>query len=406
MTTNRRVTGVDESVNHWTKRRRKGGRKLGQEFDVRKNALNAWRLTLAVGVILCHAFPLTGRRVLYAPADQLINHVWVDGFFAISGFLITASWLNNPRLGNYVAARTLRILPGLWVCLVVTAFAIAPGSVAIQGGSASRLLLSPAPIVYVLKNSLVVWAQPDVGGTPRGVPWPHGWDGSLWTLIWEVFCYIAVAVVGVTGLRNRRWIIPAALALALFWSALLPPWGIFDEVPATATQQHVGVAIVAQTVGMIATRFAVMFLAGALLYQFRNVIPARWSLVVMSVVIVVAAGLLPNYRLVGAIPLAYAIIVSGVLIHNRRLRLRTDLSYGVYIYAFPVQQLLIICGLASMNPIVFAIVAAIATLPLAAMSWFLVEKPALSLKSRIKRRSIALAAGASARVDGFGLDHP
>jgi peptidoglycan/LPS O-acetylase OafA/YrhL len=109
----------------------------------------------------------------------------------------------------------------------------------------------------------------------------------------------------------------------------------------------------------------------------------------VSVVIVLAASLMPNYRLVGAIPLAYAIIVSGALIHNRRLRLRTDLSYGVYIYAFPVQQLLVICGLASMNPIVFAIVAAIATLPLAAMSWFLVEKPAMSLKFRLKRRGIA-----------------
>jgi peptidoglycan/LPS O-acetylase OafA/YrhL len=119
------------------------------------------------------------------------------------------------------------------------------------------------------------------------------------------------------------------------------------------------------------------------------VIPARWSLVAVSVVIVLAASLLPNYRLIGGIPLAYAIIVSGALIHNKRLRLRTDLSYGVYIYAFPIQQLLIICGLGIMNPIVFAIIAAIATLPLAALSWFLIEKPSLSLKSRLKRRSIA-----------------
>jgi peptidoglycan/LPS O-acetylase OafA/YrhL len=111
----------------------------------------------------------------------------------------------------------------------------------------------------------------------------------------------------------------------------------------------------------------------------------------VSVVIVLAASLLPNYRLIGAIPLAYAIIVSGALIHNKRLRLRTDLSYGVYIYAFPIQQLLVICGLGIMNPIVFAIIAAIATLPLAALSWFLVEKPSLSLKSRLKRRSIAPA---------------
>ena len=63
----------------------------------------------------------------------------------------------------------------------------------------------------------------------------------------------------------------------------------------------------------------------------------------------------------------------------------------MYIYAFPIQQLLVICGLGVMNPSVFAIIAAIATLPLAALSWVLVEKRAMSLKSRLKRRSIAPA---------------
>ena len=96
----------------------------------------------------------------------------------------------------------------------------------------------------------------------------------------------------------------------------------------------------------VVARFGAMFLAGAFMYQIRNVIPARWSLVALSVVIVLAANLLPNYRLLGAIPLAYAVIVSGALIHNKRLRLTTDLSYGVSIYAFPMQQLLVMCGLA------------------------------------------------------------
>jgi hypothetical protein len=78
--------------------------------------------------------------------------------------------------------------------------------------------------------------------------------------------------------------------------------------------------------------------------------------------------------------------VSGALVHEH-LRLRTDLSYGVYIYAFPVQQLLVICGLGMINPILFAIIATITTLPLAALSWFLVEKPAMSLKRRLKRKA-------------------
>lgn len=97
--------------------------------------------------------------------------------------------------------------------------------------------------------------------------------------------------------------------------------------------------------------------------------------------------LVPNYRVVAAIPLAYAVIVSGALIHNQRMRLRTDLSYGVYIYAWPIQQLLVICGLGVVPPVAFAVLAAVATLPLAALSWFLVEKRALALKSRFKRKA-------------------
>lgn len=90
--------------------------------------------------------------------------------------------------------------------------------------------------------------------------------------------------------------------------------------------------------------------------------------------------------MVAAVPLAYAVIVSGALLKYRQLRLRTDLSYGVYIYAFPAQQLLVVGGLGHLQPVVLFVVAAVATLPLAAASWFLIEKPSLSLKRRLKRR--------------------
>ena len=342
---------------------------------------------MATGVILWHSWPLTGRRVSFPPAHQLLRDVWVDGFFAISGFLITWSWFRNPRVRSYFAARALRILPGLWVCLIVVAFVIAPLAVAIQGGSPAKLLLSRAPFEYVLGNSAVVITKNDIGGTPTGVPSPGVWDGSLWTLLWEVLCYLAVAVFGVSGLLRRRWFIPALLALALAWSALLPPWGVFaDLVEAQRSIDQSAAALLVQTV---AARFSVMFFAGALIYRYRKVIPAQWSLVWLSLAIVLASSLLPNYRLVGAIPLAYAIIVSGSLVHNKYLTLRTDLSYGVYIYAWPMQQLLIICGLAFLGPFVFAIIAAAATLPLAALSWYLVEKPSLAYRSRIVRSSRA-----------------
>jgi multisubunit Na+/H+ antiporter MnhC subunit len=107
------------------------------------------------------------------------------------------------------------------------------------------------------------------------------WDGSLWTLLREVLCYIAVAVLGVVGLLSRRWFIPAMLALALTWSAILPSRALsLLEQPAD-TQRHIDAANDPMTGALImqavAERFAVMFLAGVLLYQFRNVIPAKSS---------------------------------------------------------------------------------------------------------------------------------
>jgi peptidoglycan/LPS O-acetylase OafA/YrhL len=174
--------------------------------------------------------------------------------------------------------------------------------------------------------------------------------------------------------------------LAVFWAMRLPSPDTFTEVM-TARGAQPDLATVSLIVQGQAARFSIMFLAGALLYQYRNRIPARWSLVAVSAVIVASASFLPDYRPIGAIPLAYLIIVSGTLIRNKRLALRNDLSYGVYIYAWPVQQLLVVCGLTFLHPLVFAVCAALATVPLAALSWFVVEKPALALKSRLSKQS-------------------
>lgn len=353
---------------------------LGRAFDPKRNVLNAWRLVLASSVIVWHSFPITGRNITSEPVQHLLGGVGVDGFFAISGFLITGSWLNNPRLRTYFASRALRIYPGLVACLAVTAFVIAPIGVAIQGGPVGQIWGSRAPFDYVWKNTLMMVWQPAIAGTPSGVPWPEKWNGSIWTLIPEMLCYIVIGLLGATGmgLVTRRCLIAAALALALTWLALLPSVG---------TDVH-GVVV---TGDRLAARFGALFLAGALLHQFRELIPARWSLVWLSVGIVLAASFMPDYRVIGAIPLAYAIIVSGVLLRSERLRLETDLSYGVYIYGWPIQELLVICGVGVLNPFGFAVISIIAVLPFAMLSWFLVEKRALSLKSRLKRKSSAVA---------------
>ncbi len=249
---------------------------LGQVFDPRRNALNAWRLLLAAEVMLWHCWPIT-NRLPPAATLQLLFSVGVDGFFAISGFLITRSWLDDPRLRDFLAARALRILPGYYVCLIVTAFAVAPLSVAIQGGSVGALLSSGAPLEYLAKNSAVAYVHLNIGATPGGVPHPGVWNGSLWSLVWEVACYLAVAAIGVAGLADRRWMSVAVLALAVVGAALVPPLTYPGQ----------------WTVAQLAVRSAIMFAAGAVVYQWKDVIPARWSLVAVCVVVVAAASRLP-----------------------------------------------------------------------------------------------------------------
>ncbi|OBH79860.1 acyltransferase [Mycobacterium scrofulaceum] len=337
---------------------------IGQVFDRRGNALNLWRLILAVEVILWHSFPVTGHSVSSPVAERLLFSLGVDGFFAVSGFLVAGSWLNHPEPMRYVRARGLRILPGFYTCLVVTAFVFAPIGVALQGGSALGLLHSGGPLQFVAFNSAIAQLKLDVDGTPRGVPHPGTWNASLWTLVFEVMCYLVVLVLGVAGIARHRWTSSVVLALGVVAALLLPPMA--DPWSWTVPQ--------------CLARFAIMFAAGAVLYQLSDVIPARWTWVAASFAIVAISGLLlPDYRIVGALPLAYLIIVSGILVH--RFHLHNDLSYGVYIYAWPTQQLLVICGLGRLAPLAFAVVATVATLPLAAASWFAIEKPALRLKA-------------------------
>jgi len=343
---------------------------LAAVFDPRANALNLVRLLLALGVLLRHSYTMLGASPGWAPAEILMRSVFVDAFFAISGFLIVGSWINKPDVRRYSQARFLRILPGFWVCLVVTAFVLAPLHALITGFPMTLTFLRDE-WGYVWHNSALWIFQEGIDGTPTGAsPQESGtWNGSLWTLAWEFACYVGVLVLGVTRLISRR-----ALVVALFLASVA-------VLALTSTD------LVPGYLPHHASRFATMFLAGAVVYSFRDRIPASRWLLLPAAAIVLGATALPDYRLVGALPLAYLVIVAGALIKNPALRLPTDLSYGTYIYGYPMQQMLIAVGAASLGVFGFFLGSVAVVLPLAFVSWRLVERPALRLKNmRIGRR--------------------
>ena len=346
----------------------RNGRAFAAIYNPRLNALNLIRLLLATGVIVWHSFSLSGHAITSWPVHQFMADFFVDGFFAISGFLIVASWMRDPHWGRYLRARVLRIMPAFWVCLVVTAFVIAPLAQGVWG---------PENVTYVLRNAALVMFQYDIAGTPVGVPFEGLWDGSLWTLGWEFFCYLGVLALGVCGLLRRRWVIPVLFALATL-GAIANAFGLLGGV--------MGGSVPALS------RFGLMFLAGAMIYQFRHRIRVSPLWVAVAVVIVAGSLSMPNYRIFAALPVAYLVLTAGALIKHERLRLRNDISYGVYIYAFPMQQVLVILGVSALGVPWFAVLSAIVTLPLAVGSWFLIEKPAM----RLRRRKVALTASAVA----------
>lgn len=344
---------------------------IGGSFDARHNGLNLLRLVLAVGVIGWHSFPLTGSTLGWRPASQLLGNVFVDGFFAISGFLIVRSWISRPHLWPFLKARFLRLLPGLWVCLAVTAFVIAPVAAAVSGAHVSVGGMAH----YVVVNAGVKVREWGIDGTPSAVPYPGVWDGSLWTLIWELYCYLGVAALGVAGALRY----PRQTVTALFVGSL---------AAAAAVDAHV----VHNGYVVQGARFALMFSAGALVLVWQDRVRLTRALLALAAGVLVAATLLPDYRLLAAPALAYLAIGTGTLLRAPRWNLRHDLSYGTYVYAFPAQQLLATLGLAALPVPVFAVASVVATAPLAAASWFGVERQALRLKGT--RRMAAPAAAA------------
>lgn len=322
-------------------------------FDPRHNSLNSLRLVLAVLVIVSHAWPLGGFGPDPDWGDFTIGTWAVAGFFAISGWLIMGSRLDSS-LRSYLWRRFLRIYPAFLVCLAVVGLAFAPLAAALSGGSYGWL----GGARYVGANALLVMVEAKVGGTPAGLPYDKSWNGSLWTLSYEVFCYVLVGLI--VSFVARRWL-RAVLIGAL--------------VGLTVAELAFGAGLPAPQALHLLTMLAPFFFAGCLLFLFRDRIPVTVPLAVLSLAACVAVALMGVNGVLAALPLAYLLLWLGIRLPLQPVGARNDISYGVYIYAFPVQQILALLGVHNAGPAVFALAGVVATIPVAAASWFAVERP-------------------------------
>ena len=321
------------------------------------------RLILALAVVVSHAFSVStgGHEPLYLSTGFSLGEYAVNGFFTISGFLVTMSFARRGWR-DYIVARTLRIAP---------AFIVATLAMALFGSLITTLSVADywrdpqvgRFIVATLTTFKSAGALPGVfADNPLRAPL-----GTVWTLKYEVLCYLGVFVFGVAVGLSRRGIalaIVAGLGITIVLLDVLYP--------------EAGKAV--QT----SLRLPFLFGIGAIFFLYRDEVRITSWIVLMLVAATWLAQDTAFYKALSFATGAYGIIWLAVApgLSSRAFDLKTDLSYGVYLLGWPVQQTLQAFSphmpIEAMLPI-----AVVLSLLVALVSWHAVEKPALGLKARI-----------------------
>jgi peptidoglycan/LPS O-acetylase OafA/YrhL len=358
---------------------------LGQ-LDFKSNAIGFLRIVLASVVLLSHGWHMGGfgREPLieYSHGIFSAGYLAVGGFFTLSGFLITRSGETTSGPTRFLWHRILRIYPGFWVCLVVTAFVIAPIIYAVQTGSLHGFLaMHNGPIAYVIQNASLILLQQNIGSLMAAYAYPETINGSLWTLAWEFNSYVCVGVFGIFTIYRFPKLAPVAVVLliaaSLYFEKMVHSPILIGLIP---------------TLGLF-----IFFWLGSSAYLFRDRIPMHRAPALASVVIIAAALPTDFRRELVPIPVAYLVLYAALRVPVRSFDRRVDLSYGLYLYGMPVEKLATSFGLNRGGMLAYFLIVMAAGLTVAAASWFLVERPSLSLRALtvgISQRQNKLIAGA------------
>ena len=305
------------------------------DLHPRSNGITAVRQFLALAVVFFHAWPIGG----FGPDPMTTfsggrldggGTLAVAGFFGLSGYLLAESRHRHGRWPFFLR-RAKRILPGYWLAILLTA--------AIVGWSYIGAAWLPFPAV-----GDVTWT----GWSAHPLPLVNG---SLWTLWPEILCYLVVTLLPRRALGVGLGII--AFELVLF--------AAFD--PHAALTSRIGLSP------------AMAFITGALIALHPRVPLAAGIAAAACFAAFVTVGTVGGHFLIGA-ALAYTTIWAG---SRLRVHWTSDVSYGTYLLAFPVAQVLVSTGAPSLGVAPFAVLTVLTTLPLAWASWVIVERPILNM---------------------------
>ncbi len=324
---------------------------LGRGFKNRYNNLLIVRLFLSLTVVFSHSFALANGPV---PGDWLKRHLteyWghpgitigfsaVNMFFVVSGFLVTHSFLRSKSVVDFAKKRAWRIYPPYIIASLMCLLIIGP--LALHHWPARPY--SEWPKYFLDVAMLRIYDIPGIfADHPYKINGNGVLNGSMWTIKYEVMCYVFIVLTWSVGMLQRKW--PVALAfgaIATYYglqvSGLLEQWHLTPWLP------RAGAYLFGEAREW--PRMLTCYLAGMTLYLYRDSLPHKFWAASLAILLLIGAGAVNSWLLLPLHPLllGYALLCFGFTTVGRQYTSkidRFDLSYGVYLYAFPIQQTII-----------------------------------------------------------------
>lgn len=302
-------------------------------------------------------------------------HALVGTFFALSGFLIAGSALRTRETKRFVLNRVLRIFPALGVETLISAFILGPLVTVLPLSS----YFTDRDFFHYFGN-MIGHIHFTLPGVFNQLPLPRVVNGQLWTLPAEFYCYIITAAIMITGIIYKRsWVLAATFSVLVFMTiaCLLDP-----------------VSYDVQGAVFFKTPFIVLlFWIGAVFFMFADYIRLHWTIFIGSAVLYWLVMFYDFATPVCGLFLVYCMAFVGFTRFQWWDKLvKSDFSYGMFLYHFPLIQTLLLVllpyihGWAKSNQLMLIFpITVIASVAVAALSWHLVEKPALSLRKVFAR---------------------
>jgi peptidoglycan/LPS O-acetylase OafA/YrhL len=324
----------------------------------------------ATAVLISHAYPLALGAGAQEPMHNTLGFnlgtLAVLTFFAISGYFILQSFQQRNSISDFFAARFLRIYPGLTVVLLLTAVVLGPILTSLDLGSFFR---STTTTLYVPKNLSLKWLEYNLPGVFAQNPYPLTVNGPLWTLFYEVMCYGMVVIVSVLFCRRERFCLFLLGYASLYLSYKL--LRNIDDFPSMRTFDHL-------------EELTYPFVLGMAFFRFIGPNGFRLSFLLTLIFLTGISYESPWFYELFVLTWSYGIFYCGF----KRLKvldtynLLGDYSYGTYIYAFPIGQVVAATDMAC-SPLTLIAWSLPATLACAAISWHLIEKRALGQREML-----------------------